>query len=248
MTTGVQDAQAGVAAAKSAVDEAEADLLSGKRSISADVLHNLRDGWRHADLTAQRTRLAAEEERRSARLKGLEAIGAEVGKLAQPEQAEQLAEALREIAGACERFRSLAGAHDADVADLVAAATDLKAEPAAPGGPRETSSYLAVKGDAITYKRTTVTPLGTRVGAAIGHAVSGDIGRAVAEVRAVAQVPEPKRPDHLLRNVRSGMLVPIYGPLNDGMQAQLRTNSPRSADLVELSHHDIDRYMAGELG
>jgi hypothetical protein len=82
MTTSVQDAQAGVAAARNAVDEAEGDLLSGKRSVSADVLHKLRDGWRHADLTAQRTRQAAEEERRSARLTGLAAIGAEVGKLA----------------------------------------------------------------------------------------------------------------------------------------------------------------------
>lgn len=77
MTTSVQDA------------EAEADLLSGKRSVSADVLHKLRDGWRHADLTAQHTRQAAEEERREAWLTGLAAIGAEVDKLAQPEHAEQ---------------------------------------------------------------------------------------------------------------------------------------------------------------
>lgn len=247
MTTGVQDAQAGVAAAKSAVDQAEADLLSGERSISADVLHKLRDGWRHADLTAQRTRQAAEEERREARLTGLAAIGAEVDKLAQPEHAEQLAEALRDVAAACARFRALADAHDADVADLVAAAADLKAEPKAPAGPRETSSYVAVNGDTVTHKRITVRPLGGRVQAALGHAVSGDIDRAAAEVRAVATAPEARRPDHLLRNVRSQMLVPIYGTLNDGMQAQLKTNNPRSGDLVELSEYDVDRYMTGEL-
>jgi hypothetical protein len=247
MTTSVQDAQSAVGAAKKAVDEAEDDLVSGKRSISSTALHKLRDGWRHADLTAQRTRLAAEQERREARLTGLAAIGAEVDKLAQPEHAEQLAEALRDVAAACARFRALADAHDADVDDLVAAAVDLKAEPPAPAGPRETSSYVAVKGDTITHKRVTVRQLGGHVQAAIGHAVSGDIARAVAEVRAAATAPEPKRPDHLLRNARSGNLLPIYGSLNDGMKAQLKTNNPRSGELVELSGYDVDRYMKGEL-
>jgi hypothetical protein len=247
MTTDVQDAQAGAAAAKTAVDQAEDDLLSGKRSISAAALHKLRDGWRHADLTAQHTRQAAEEQRRGARLKGLEAIGTEVDKLAQPEHTEQLAEALRDFAAACARFRALADAHDADVADLVAAAVDLKAEPTAPAGPRETSSYVAVNGDTITHKRVTVRPLGGHVGAALGHAMGGDIGRAVAEVRAAATAPEPERPDHLLRNVRSGMIVAIQGPIGDGMQAQLKASNPRSGDLVELSSYDVDRYMKGEL-
>lgn len=241
MTTSVQDAQASVAAAKNDVDEAEADLLSGKRSISADVLHKLRDGWRHADLTAERTRRAAEEERREAQLTGLAAIGAEVDKLAQPEHTEQLAEALRDVATACARFRALADAHDVDVADLVAAAADLMAEPAAPGGPRESSSYVAVKGDTITHKRITVRPLGGHVRAALGHAMGGDIGRAVGEVRAAATAPESKRPDHLLRG-GSGGLFPMDDPLNDGILSQIRAGS-----LVELSGYDIERYMAGEL-
>jgi hypothetical protein len=241
MITDVQDAQADVAAARNAVDEAEADLLSGRRSVSADVLHKLRDGWRHADLTAQRTRQAAEEKRRDARLKGLEAIGAEVGKLAQAEHTEQLAEALRDVAAACARFRALADAHDADVADLVAAATDLGAEPAAPGGPRGTSSHVAVKGATIIHKRVTVTPLGGHVRAALEHAVSGDIDRAVAEVQSSAREPEPRRPDHVLRNRRSGMLFTTDGDLGDGMRSQIRTG-----DLIELSGYDVDRYMTGE--
>jgi hypothetical protein len=241
MTTSVQDAQASVAAAKNAVDEAEGDLLSGKRSISADVLHKLRDGWRHADLTAERTRQAAEQERREARLTGLAAVGAEVDKLAQPEHAEQLAEALREVAAACARFRALADAHDVDVADLVAAAADLKAEAAAPGGPRESSSFVAVKGDSIAHRRITVRPLGGRVRAALGHAMGGDIGRAVAEVRSAATAPESKRPDHLLRS-GSGGLFPMDDPLNDGIRAQIR-----AGNLVELSAYDVDRYMKGEL-
>jgi hypothetical protein len=247
MTTEVQDAQAAATAARNDVDQAQADLLSGKRSISADVLHKVTDRWRHADLTAQRARLTAEEERLSERLKALEAIGTEIDKLAQPEHAEQLAEAVRDIAAACARFRTVAEAHDADVADLVAAATDLRAEPAAPGGPRETSSFIAVKGATIAHRRVVITPLAGHAQAALAHAMSGDVNRAIAEVRAVAMAPEPRRPDHLLRNARSGMLVPIYGELNDGMKAQLRASNPRSGDLDELSDDDVDRYMKGEL-
>jgi hypothetical protein len=247
-TTDVQDAQADAAAAKNAVAEAEADLLSGKRSISADLLHKVTDRWRHADLTAQRARLAAEEERRSTRLKGLEAIGAEVDKLAQPEHSDQLADAMRDIAAACARFHLLAQAHDADLADLVAAATDLRAEPAALAGPRETSSYVAVKGDTIAHRRVVLTPLAGHVRAALAHAMNGDINQAVTEIRtATKAVPEPRRPDHLLRNVRSGNIVEIYGPLTDGMKAQLRSSNPRSGELDELSDHDIDLYMEGEL-
>jgi hypothetical protein len=247
MTTDVQDAQADAEAAKNAVDDAEANLVSGKRSVTADALHKLTDRWRHADLTAQRARLAAEEERRDARLKGLEVIGAEVDKLAQPEHTEQLAEAVRDIAVACARFNAVAGAHDADLADLIAAATDLRAEPAAPGGPRGTSSFIAVKGGTITHRRVVITPLAGHAQAALAHATRGDINRAVAEVRAATTAPEPKRPDHLLRNIRSGNIVTIYGELNDGMRAQLRASNPRSGEIEELSDHDIDLYMKGEL-
>lgn len=248
MTTEVQDAQADAEIAKQAVNEAEADLLSGKRSVSADLLHKLTDSWRHANLTAQRTRQTAEEERREARLDGLAAIGAEVDKLADPEHAAQLAEALRDVGAACSRFRAIAQAHDADVAHLVETATALHVEAAAPGGPRETSSFVAVQGGTIAHRRIVIAPLANHVQAALAHAMSGDVDRALAEVRmAVKASPGPRRPDHLLRNIRSGNLVPIYGDLSDGMKAQLRTNSPRSGELVELSEHDVDRFMDGEL-
>jgi hypothetical protein len=247
MTTDVQGAQAEAAATAAAVDQAEGDLVSGRRSISAAALNKLRDGMRHAELTLQRTRTAAEEQRRSARLQGLEAIGAEVDKLAEREHTEPLEQTLRDLATAAAHFRTLAAAHDADVADLVAAASDHQAEPAAPEGPRATSSFVAVNRGTIAHRRVTVRPLGDRNQAAIGHAVNGDISRAVAEVRTAAEMPKPKRPDHLLRNERSGMLVPIYGPLSDGMQAQFKSNNPRSGELEELSDHDIDRYMRGEL-
>jgi hypothetical protein len=176
------------------------------------------------------------------------AIGAEVDKLAEPEHTEQLAEAVRDIAAACARFHTVAGAHDADLADLIAAATDLRAEPAAPGGPRETSSFIAVKGDTITHRRIVTTPLAGHAQAALTHAMRGDIDRAVAEIRTATTAPERKRPDHLLRNLRSGMLVAITGELNDGMKAQLRTTNPRSGELEELSGHDVEKYMRGELG
>jgi hypothetical protein len=150
MSTTVEDAQAAVADAKTAVDRAETDLPSGRRSISADALHLLRDGWRHADLTAQRTRQAAEEERRSARLKGLEGIGAEVDKLAQSEHTEQLdGDALLDNQTFYDRVTSMdpdSPGYRKQVQEIVATATATEqgpaaqaapAAPAAPPGPQQ---------------------------------------------------------------------------------------------------------------
>jgi len=247
MTTTTEDPQASVADAERDVVQAEADIASGKRSISEAALHKLRDAWRHADLTAQGARQKAEQDRREARLSGLAVIGAKVDELARPEHAEKLADALRAAAAACNQVLALAAAHDADVAALVAAATDFRAEPVAPAGPRGTSAYVAVKGTAITHGRVTVSPIASHVREALGHAMSGDVDRAVAKVQAVATTPEPRRPDHLLRNMLSGNIVPIYGELNDGMKAQLKTTNPRSGQLVELSDHDVNLYMEGRL-
>ena len=242
MTTSVEDAAAVAAAAKGDVERAEAGLASGSRTITATALQNLRDKWRHADLAAKGARARADQDRRDARLRGLTAIGSEVDKLATGDQTEALAGALRVVAMACARVRDIAGAHDAAVAELVAAAEDLGAEPMAPAGPRGTSGYVAVKGATIIHKRTTVSPVGSRINAALGHAMSGDPDRAVAEVGAATQLPEPKRPDYLLRG-SGGMLIPHYGPLNSGMEAQIRTGA-----VTQLSGHDVDAYMRGELG
>lgn len=239
MTTDVQDAQADAAAAKNAVDEAEADLRSGRRSISADLLHKITDAWRHADLTAQNARQKAEQDRREARLSGLAAIGDKVDELARAEHAEQLADALRAAAAACQQVRALATAYDADVAALVATATGLGAEPAAPGGPRSTSAHVAVKGASIVHKRVTVSPLGARIRAALVCAVNGDLGAAVAELQTVTRAADPRRPDHLLRNP-AGVLFPIHAPLSDAMSSQVRTGN-----LTMLTEHEIDLYMSG---
>jgi hypothetical protein len=243
VTVTTEDAEKAAAKARRDVDQAEADILTGKRSVTADALHKLTDRWRHADLTATAARRQAEQDGHEARLEGLEAIGAEVDRLAASPQPEGLADALRDIADACARVRSVANAHDADVADLVAAATALRVEPAAPAGPRKTSSFVALKGrDSISHKAVTVSPVGARIGAAIGHAVSGDLDRALAEVWAVTVISESKRPLHLLRN-QSGTLFPYGSELNSGMLSQIRSGA-----LTELSAHDIDLYMRGELG
>jgi hypothetical protein len=241
MTTTVEDAQAAERDAELTVAEAEADIASGKRSISAATLHELRDGWRHTELATKNARQRVEQERREARMSGLAAIGAEVDKLAQPERGERLASALRDVAAACARVRAASDAHDADFADRGAGATDLGAELAAPGGPRSTSAYIAVRGTSIIHKRVTVSPLGARIHAALGYAINGDPGRAAAAVQAVTQAGEPKRPDHLLRNP-AGVLFPIQGPLSDSMSSQIRTGN-----LARLSEHEISLYMAGEL-
>jgi hypothetical protein len=244
MTTNVDDA---AAAAEQDVDRAETDLASGTGGVTASALHKLRDAWRHADLNAQGARVRADQERREARLKGLTAIGAAVDTIAASDAAAAMERALRDVAAACARVRELAGAHDASVAELVSAADDLQAEQAAPGGPRATSARVAVRrdrtnGDSVMHGRTLVSPVGTKIDAAIAYAVDGDADRAVAHARPAVDLPEPKRPDYLLRDVRSGNLVPQTGELNAAMHARIR-----SGDLEVLAGYDIDRYMEGEI-
>jgi len=234
MTTSVQDA-------KAAVDQAEADLASGKDGVSVDRLHKLRDKWRYSALSAQGARRKAEQAQAAARLEGLAEIGAQVDQLASPETAARIAAAVRDVADACRRARALVAEYDAGVAELVAAAKDLRAEPAAPAGPRESSAYVAVDRHSVTHKRIRVAPLAGRAEEALGLALSGDAERAVAEITTGIAVKEPRRPDHVLRS-GSGGLFPMDDPLNDGILSQLRTG-----DLVELSDYDVDRYMRGEL-
>lgn len=243
----VKGAEAAAAAAKGDVDRAEADLASGTRSITATALHKLRDGWRHADLAAKGARVRAEQERRDARLKGLEMIGIEIDKIAASGEAGALEAALRDVAAACARVRQLAGAHDATVTELVDAAADLGAEPPAPGGPRATSARVAFRrdranGDAVMHGRTLVRPVGHQVQAALTYAMEGDADRAVAEALPVTVLPEPKRPEYVLRHQRSGNIIAMTD-LNQALQAQVR-----SGDLEILSGHDVDRYMEGTLG
>ena len=159
--------------------------------------------------SAEAARQKAEQERREARLSGLAAIGARSTSSPGPSTLNSSQTPCARPLSRATRSGCLAAAHDADVAALVAAATDFRAEPAAPAGPRGTSAYIAVKGAAIMHGRVTVSPIGDRIRAALEHAMSGDIGRAIAKVRSVTATPEPRRPDHLLRNARSGMLVPI---------------------------------------
>jgi hypothetical protein len=131
--TNVKQAEADAAAARSEVDRTEQEIASGSKRVTATALHKLRDTWRHADLTAQATRKKTEEDRRAARLVGLERIGAEVDKLAAADETVAMADALRDIAAASARFRHLAASHDEAVGELVAAAIDLGVEAPAPG-------------------------------------------------------------------------------------------------------------------
>jgi hypothetical protein len=127
------------------------------------------------------------------------------------------------------------------VAALVAAATDLQVEPKAPGGPRATSAHVAVEGRSVMHKGTMLAPVRERVEQALQHALAGDVERAAHLARPVVEVPAARRPDFLLRG-RNGVLHPIEGPLNQGMQALMRTG-----EVTALSEVDIDQWMRGEL-
>lgn len=241
-TPALGQAEADAEAAKIDVDRAEQEIVSGSKRITAAGLHKLRDAWRHADLTAQGARRKAEQDRIAARLDGLERIGVEVDRLGTTNETAAMSDALRDIATACARFRGLAAAHDETVAELVAAATDLGAEPEAPGGPRPTSAHVAVNRDTITHRRTKVSPVGDCADA-LSKAMQGDVDAALAGIRTAIQVREPKRPDYLLRGA-NGMLITIIGDLTPAMAAQIR--DPNSGTQA-LSDHEIDLYMDGEL-
>ncbi|WP_042400357.1 hypothetical protein [Streptacidiphilus carbonis] len=227
--------------ARAEVHQAETELASGGK-VAFEHLHRLRDRWRHADLAAQGAQARAESERVRARLEALTAVGAEVENTAAAEPGQALREALAEVARVCARVRALADGHDATVAALVAAAVDLQVEAKAPAGPRATSGHVAVEGRAIVHKAVKLVPVRDLVEQALQHAVTGDVERAAGMARPVVEVPAAKRPDHLLRG-RNGVLHPISGDLNNGMQAHVR-----SGEVVPLSDTDVDRWMRGELG
>jgi len=241
-TLTVEEAETEVAGARREVERAESELAVGGKGVTASALHTLRDKWRHATLSAEGARQKAERDRQAVRLKGLEYIGAETNKLAAGQGLDGLGQALADVAAAAERARALAAVHDAAVADLIAAAADLGAEPMAPGGPRSTSAGVAVQGGAIVHNRTRIGPIGAQVAGALGHAVAGDVDGALAKLAAVTQLPEPRRPDHIVVG-RGGLFVPVTGPLSPMQEGQVR-----SGDLRLLDETDVDRYMAGELG
>jgi hypothetical protein len=222
------------------VKKAETQLAAGG-SLPFAALHQLRDRWRYADLAAQGAQARAEKERTEARLAALAGVGAEVDQVAAAEPGKAFQEALADVARACQKVRDLADGHDATVAALVAAATDLQVEPKAPGGPRATSAHVAVEGRSVMHKGTMLAPVRERVEQALQHALVGDVERAAYLARPVVEVPAAKRPDHLLKG-RNGVLHAFDGELNTGMQSHLR-----SGELVRLSDVDVEAYMRGEL-
>lgn len=237
----VKTADDAVVQARTEVSQAEARIAGGDRGVTAEALHKLRDKFRHATLAAQGAQARAEQERQQARLDGLRQIGAEVDRFVADDATGAIRGALRDAADAIARVRELAAAHDARVADLIAAAADLDVEPMAPGGPRQTSAHVAVDLASIVHKDQRVTRVHDQVEVALGLVLRGDVEGGLAEVRPVVPLRVEERPDHLLRG-RGGLLVPVHGHLNTHQLAQMR-----SGDLVELGQADIDRYMAGEL-
>jgi hypothetical protein len=243
MVTSVKDARDRADAARRAVEEAEGRLVGGGTTISAGELHQLRDTWRHADLSARGARQQAEQQRRAARLRGLTAIGEQVAKLASEQHAQRIEAALRQVTAACDLVQAMAAEHDSGLADLIRAAMDLDAEPKAHNGPLATSAYVAVQGHAIHHQNMMVSPIASRVEAALREAMSGDPDRAISRLRPATKTTAARRPDHLLRNTRDGGLWPIDGELNDGIRSQLSGGT-----LTELTAHDIDLWMEGRLG
>lgn len=241
MASSVKDAAGAAEQAQTEVTRAEARVAGGDRGVTAEALHRLRDKFRHATLAAQGAQARAEQDRQQARTEGLAHIGAEVDKVAAADPAAALETALRDVVAAVARVWQLAGERDAVVAQLVDAARDLDVEPVAPGGARGSSAHVGVQGKGIVYKAVKLMPVREKVPGALGHALGGDVTRAVAELKPVTAATVLDRPDHLLRG-RNGLLQPMWGPLNHALAAQVH-----SGDAALLSEHDIDLYMGGEL-
>lgn len=241
-TIGAAGADQDAAAAAAAVREAEDELGAGGRGVTAVALHKLRDGFRHAELAARGAHQRADRERQAARVAGLDEIGRQVDALAAGAGTE-LAEALQEVADACRKVRSLAAAHDAAMADLIAAAWDLRAESRAPAGPRKTSGYVAVAVNAISYKRTTVHRVGGKLAAVLALAIDGQPEAAANKAELVTEQPPPHRATHYLRRVADGVIFTYDGKdLPGGWVGQLSRG-----ELERLTDRGIELYLQGEL-
>ena len=226
--------------AGAAVDAAEAQLASGARGVSAVALSKLRDRFRHADLTARGAHERAEQERQAARLSGLGEIGDQVDSLAASSSAE-MAGALRTLAAAAGQVRALAAGWDGAVAELVAAARDLGAEPPAPSGPRKSSGFITVRDRAVVHKRTEVRPVAPHLDQAIAAAVSGDAEQAITLAAMVTGLPEPRRADNYFR-ATGGQIISYDNPLPGGIAIQVT-----SGELVPLSEVEVAQYLEGTL-
>jgi hypothetical protein len=243
MSTGI--AEADQAAAAAAVGAAEADLAAGRRGITADTLHRLRDDYRHAQLSAEGAKVKAERAREAARLAALGEVGRQVDQLAIADVAGELADVLQVITDACARARSITGAWDGSVRDLIEAACDLGVSDAPPGGPAKASGYLAARnlgGDqSITHHRVRLTPVSTDLARAIDRAVLGHPDDGLALIAGVRELPEPKRPDLVVRG-RGGWCQPIFGELNENQRSQVRTG-----DLKVLDNDEVEAWLRGDL-
>lgn len=239
MTASLKQADADAAAARAAVDQAEDAIASGKR-FGVDKLTALVTRSRHADLTAEAARAKAEQEREQARREALTGVAAEIDALAEA-GVEGLREALADVAAAAERARQAARAWDAQLTEVDGAASALSCRAPAPGGPREADERVAIRDDGTVYHGETVLKrLGSRIDAALGHALGGDVVSATAAAEVTAKARTPERADHYVRG-RGGLVVAIYGDPDVNQQAQLRTGQ-----LVELNEREIRAYLAGD--
>lgn len=245
MSADIAEADQETVDAAAAVAKAEAKLAAGQGGVSPDALHRLRDRFRHATLSAEGLRAKAERDREAARLAGLGEIGRQVDALAENGLPADLGEALQAITDACARARSIARSWDASISELIEAARDLDAGGMAPGGPRETSGRVAVtehqNARTIVHRQTQLAPVSAQVAQAIEYAVLGRPYDGLALMGGVSTLPEPQRPDYLLRG-RGGMLITVFGEPNPQLQNQIR-----SGDVTVLPPSVVDAYMAGEV-
>lgn len=234
----VTAAQADSARVAAQVDDLEEGLASGRRSVSAVALNKARDLMRHAELTLAGKQAKAEREAAQARLEALGQLGAQVDALAASAPG-RLEERLRALAAAAEAARAEIALHNAQLADLAEAARELAVEPPAPGGPRESSGFIAFAGHGVQHERTAVHPVADPA-AVITLAVAGDVPGALAEALPVRVADPPRRAEHYLRSA-SGALI-TAGDITPALEAQIR-----AGQLRHLTEPEIAAYLRGDL-
>jgi hypothetical protein len=251
--TTVADAEREAEDARAAVADAEQDIKTGKRKVTASRLVAILGRRQHAELAAQEARERAERDREDARRQALKELGAEIDAAA-ADAGTDIADALGEVTAASARARARAAAWDARVAELIAAAQALGARGTVPGGIRRADEGVAVAKETVRHESTVLVSAGPQLGSALSYAIAGDLVSARAAVRLTQTVPLPQRSSRYFRGAGgqiipdTGMVDRETGEIGENWLRQIsgdpRTGTPPT--LVELSESQVLQYLDGE--
>jgi len=243
MSTGTAEVDRAADDAAAVLRDSEADLATGRRTVSADALHRHLDNYRHAQLAAEGAKAKAERAAATARITALGEVGRQVDDLAAADVVDELRDVLQVISDGCARARSITQDWDDSVRKLISTAAGLGVGEPPPGGPAKASGFLAVRtsqgSQFITHHRVRLTLVGTDLSRAIDRAVLGRPHDGLLLINGVTELPEPQRPRYVVRG-RGGVFTPLE-ELTEAQWAQVKTG-----DLQLLEPDEVEAWLRGE--